>query len=109
MSPYRRHRLRCVARGISLRLRQILPEIAIPPLSRLSGSTFMHSLARLLAAKPVFIPADDIFVAALGRHADALGGSYILRSASVVQPLMDAEIEQICDSFLRSVGYVGIC
>jgi predicted ATP-grasp superfamily ATP-dependent carboligase len=30
-------------------------------------------------------------------------------SASVVSPVEDAEIEGLCDSFLRGVGYVGVC
>jgi D-aspartate ligase len=30
-------------------------------------------------------------------------------SASVVQPIIDPEIEELCDRFLRSLGYVGLC
>ena len=37
---------------------------------------FMRSLARRLQARPVFIAADDIFVAALGRHAADLADFY---------------------------------
>lgn len=30
-------------------------------------------------------------------------------SASVVQPVVDDEIEQLCDRFLREIGYAGLC
>jgi D-aspartate ligase len=30
-------------------------------------------------------------------------------SASIVEPVSDPEAEQLCDSFLRGIGYVGIC
>ncbi len=29
--------------------------------------------------------------------------------ASVTEPVLDPETDQVCDGFLRSVGYVGIC
>ena len=30
-------------------------------------------------------------------------------SASVVEPVTDAEADQLCDGFLRSIGYIGLC
>ncbi len=44
---------------------------------------FMIDLARGMAAKPVIIPAADIFVTALGRHAKALSGHYIFSMDSI--------------------------
>ncbi|MDQ6678589.1 MAG: hypothetical protein M3Z09_14990, partial [Acidobacteriota bacterium] len=39
---------------------------------------FMKDLSQQLGAKPVFIPAADIFIAALGRHAEALQDHYLV-------------------------------
>jgi predicted ATP-grasp superfamily ATP-dependent carboligase len=39
---------------------------------------FMKNLAKQLGTKPVFIPAADAFVTALGRHADALADHYLI-------------------------------
>jgi len=44
---------------------------------------FMQSLAKELGSKPVFIPAADIFVEALGRHAGELVGYYNFSAESV--------------------------
>lgn len=44
---------------------------------------FMRSLAEQLGSRPVLISAADIFVSALGRHAQDLQGSYIFSPASV--------------------------
>ena len=30
-------------------------------------------------------------------------------SGSLVEPVIDPEIDQLCDNFLRAIGYVGIC
>jgi D-aspartate ligase len=43
---------------------------------------YMQSLSRRLGAKPVLIPAADEFVAAMGRHAEALSGFYIFPEAT---------------------------
>jgi D-aspartate ligase len=54
---------------------------------------FMKSLAGSLGARPVFIPASDQFVMALGRHADELRGHYIFpfESAAVQASLCTKE------------------
>ena len=44
---------------------------------------FMRSLSRELGARPVFIPAADIFVSALGAHADGLQEHFLFSRASV--------------------------
>ncbi|MDE3106189.1 MAG: hypothetical protein KGK08_13545 [Acidobacteriota bacterium] len=44
---------------------------------------FMIALARELGARPVIIPAADIFVTALGRHAQALAPHYIFSMESI--------------------------
>lgn len=46
-------------------------------------AAFMRDLARGLKARPVIIPAADIFVTALGRHADALRLDFNFSLASV--------------------------
>ena len=45
--------------------------------------SFMIDLARKLDAKPVLIPAADIFVTALGKHAKALSEHYIFSMDSI--------------------------
>jgi D-aspartate ligase len=45
--------------------------------------TFMRSLPQQLGARPVLIPTADMFVSALGCHADELQDSYIFSRASV--------------------------
>ena len=55
---------------------------------------FMLSLSQQLGARPVFIPAADIYVSALGRHAAELQGSYIFSRASVLLQAALATKEQ---------------
>jgi len=46
-------------------------------------AAFMRSLSRNLGSRPVIIPAADIFVSALGRHANDLQADYTFSPASV--------------------------
>jgi D-aspartate ligase len=55
---------------------------------------FMQSLSRELGSKPVIIPAADIFVSALGRHAEALQDYYIFANSSVALQAALATKEQ---------------
>jgi len=55
---------------------------------------FMIDLARRLGAKPVIIPAADIFVSALGRHAEALREQYIFSLESIAVQAALATKEQ---------------
>jgi predicted ATP-grasp superfamily ATP-dependent carboligase len=55
---------------------------------------FMIDLARKLGAKPVIIPAADIFVSALGKHVDALKEHYIFSLESIAVQAALATKEQ---------------
>jgi predicted ATP-grasp superfamily ATP-dependent carboligase len=55
---------------------------------------FMIDLARKLGAKPVIIPAADIFVSALGKHADALKEFYTFSLESIAVQAALATKEQ---------------
>ena len=55
---------------------------------------FMVDLARTLGSKPVIIPAADLFVSALGRHAAALSDHYIFSVDSVAVQATLATKEQ---------------
>jgi D-aspartate ligase len=56
---------------------------------------FMQSLSRQLGRKPVIIPASDLFVAALGRHAEALADYYRFpRSAPALQAMLGTKEQQ---------------
>ncbi len=55
---------------------------------------FMIDLAKQLGAKPVIIPAADIFVSALGKHADVLKEHYLFHQDSVVMQAALATKEQ---------------
>jgi D-aspartate ligase len=54
-----------------------------PDLEPAGWVAFMQSLSRRLGSKPVIIPAADIFVEALGRHAGALDADYTFSRLSV--------------------------
>jgi D-aspartate ligase len=58
------------------------------------------------------------YLSAYGRDGSRLGHCVVQEfraypisfgSASIVQPVQDDEIETLCDSFLRGIGYVGLC
>ena len=58
-----------------------------------------------------------VYLSVYGRDGSNLGSGVVreLRSeppvfgsASVVEPVKDAEIERLCDGFLRGLGYVGL-
>ncbi len=55
---------------------------------------FMIDLARRLGARPVIIPAADIFVSALGKHTDALREHYIFSLDSIAVQAALATKEQ---------------
>ena len=55
-----------------------------PDLDPTEWVAFMRDLSRKLGSKPVIIAAADMFVDALGRHADHLGADYIFSRASVM-------------------------
>jgi predicted ATP-grasp superfamily ATP-dependent carboligase len=57
-------------------------------------TAFMIELAKQLGAKPVIIPAADIFVSALGRHVEALREHYIFSLDSIAVQAALATKEQ---------------
>lgn len=56
--------------------------------------SFMTDLAQRLGGKPVIIPAADIFVSAMGRHADALREHYLFSLESIAVQAALATKEQ---------------
>lgn len=74
-----------------------------------------------LMAQEVIVGGDDAkycYLSAYGEGSRRLGHGVVKEyrayplmfgSASVVEPVHDEEIATLCDNFLRSVGYVGIC
>jgi D-aspartate ligase len=74
---------------------------------------FMVDLAKGMRVKPVIIPAADIFVTALGRHAEALSAHYIFSMKSIaVQAALATKDEQYALAAnyglpIPRTGYVG--
>ena len=55
---------------------------------------FMQALSRQLGAKPVIIPAADIWVSALGKHREALSDYYIFSNSAIATQAALATKEQ---------------
>jgi predicted ATP-grasp superfamily ATP-dependent carboligase len=62
--------------------------------------------------------AKFVYLSCYGRGGDRLGacvvreirtGPFGFGSASVVEPVADPEVDELCDRFLRRIGYVGLC
>ena len=75
-----------------------------------------HAVVQEIIAGPD--DAKYCYLSAYGRNRERLGHCVVRQlrthplgfgSASMVQPVQDEEIAEMCDRFLRSLGYVGIC
>jgi len=75
-----------------------------------------HAVVQEIIAGPD--DAKYCYLSAYGRSRERLGHCVVRQlrtyplgfgSASMVQPVVDEEIAEMCDRFLRSLGYVGIC
>ena len=75
-----------------------------------------HAVVQEIIAGPD--DAKYCYLSAYGRNRERLGHCVVRQlrthplgfgSASMVQPVVDEEIAEMCDRFLRSLGYVGIC
>jgi predicted ATP-grasp superfamily ATP-dependent carboligase len=75
-----------------------------------------HAVVQEIIAGPD--DAKYCYLSAYGRNRQRLGHCVVRQlrthplgfgSASMVQPVVDEEIAEMCDRFLRSLGYVGIC
>ncbi len=59
-----------------------------------------------------------VYMSCYGRNGERLGSCMVRQlrttpiyfgSASIVEPVQDEETDAMCDSFLRSIGYAGVC
>ncbi len=55
---------------------------------------FMLALAKRIGGRPVFIASSDMFVSALGRHADALSQAYRFSAGARIQAALTSKEEQ---------------